>query len=77
MRQEEERRNREDEERRQKEQRWKDMQDQLDKEVSFIRRARHPGNKSYQEEDLKQSNKKLEQKTSDHNNVYFRGRRRS
>lgn len=34
MRQEEERRTREDDERRQKEQRWKDMQDQLDKEVT-------------------------------------------
>lgn len=33
LRREEERRNREDEERRQKEQRWKDMQDQLDREV--------------------------------------------
>lgn len=32
-RREEERRNREDEERRQKERRWKDMQDQLDREV--------------------------------------------
>lgn len=34
-RREEERRNREDEERRQKEQRWKDMQDQLDREVGL------------------------------------------
>lgn len=35
-RREEERRNREDEERRQKEQRWKDMQDQLDREVHLF-----------------------------------------
>lgn len=34
MRQEEEKRRREEDERRQKEQRWKDMQAQLDKEVS-------------------------------------------
>lgn len=35
-RREEERRSREDEERRQKERRWKDMQDQLDREVIFM-----------------------------------------
>uniref|UniRef100_H3CIG3 MAP7 domain containing 2b n=1 Tax=Tetraodon nigroviridis TaxID=99883 RepID=H3CIG3_TETNG len=52
-RQEEERRNREDEERRQKEQRWKDMQDQLDKEreEAFLR-AQREAEKKRQEREL-------------------------
>ncbi|XP_029698477.1 MAP7 domain-containing protein 2-like isoform X5 [Takifugu rubripes] len=51
-RQEEERRTREDEERRQKEQRWKDMQDQLDKEreEAFLRAQREAERKRQERE---------------------------
>ncbi|XP_070783928.1 LOW QUALITY PROTEIN: MAP7 domain-containing protein 2 [Enoplosus armatus] len=53
VRREEERRNREDEERRQKEQRWKDMQDQLDKEreEAFLR-AQKEAERKRQEREL-------------------------
>ncbi|XP_070842127.1 MAP7 domain-containing protein 2 isoform X3 [Chaetodon trifascialis] len=52
-RREEERRNREDEERRQKEQRWKDMQDQLDREreEAFLR-AQKEAERKRQEREL-------------------------
>ncbi|XP_056868965.1 MAP7 domain-containing protein 2-like isoform X4 [Takifugu flavidus] len=52
VRQEEERRTREDEERRQKEQRWKDMQDQLDKEreEAFLRAQREAERKRQERE---------------------------
>ncbi|XP_032360421.1 ensconsin isoform X3 [Etheostoma spectabile] len=53
VRREEERRNREDEERRQKEQRWKDMQDQLDREreEAFLR-AQKEAERKRQEREL-------------------------
>ncbi|KAM6971199.1 uncharacterized protein map7d2b isoform 4-T4 [Tautogolabrus adspersus] len=53
VRREEERRNKEDEERRQKEQRWKDMQDQLDREreEAFLR-AQKEADKKRQEREL-------------------------
>ncbi|XP_049912945.1 ensconsin isoform X1 [Epinephelus moara] len=53
LRREEERRNREDEERRQKEQRWKDMQDQLDREreEAFLR-AQKEAERKRQEREL-------------------------
>ncbi|XP_038588589.1 MAP7 domain-containing protein 2-like isoform X4 [Micropterus salmoides] len=52
VRWEEERRNREDEERRQKEQRWKDMQDQLDREreEAFLRAQREAERKRQERE---------------------------
>ncbi|CAK6970268.1 ensconsin isoform X4 [Scomber scombrus] len=54
VRREEERRNREEEERRQKEQRWKDMQDQLDKEreEAFLRAQREAERKRLEREQL-------------------------
>ncbi|XP_028425806.1 MAP7 domain-containing protein 2 [Perca flavescens] len=53
VRREEERRNKEDEERRQKEQRWKDMQDQLDREreEAFLR-AQKEAERKRQEREL-------------------------
>ncbi|KAM8822846.1 uncharacterized protein map7d2b isoform 7-T7 [Spinachia spinachia] len=52
-RREEERRNREDEERRQKEQRWKDMQDQLDRErEEAVLRAQREAERKRQEREL-------------------------
>ncbi|KAI3355505.1 hypothetical protein L3Q82_018340 [Scortum barcoo] len=53
VRREEERRNKEDEERRQKEQRWKDMQDQLDREreEAFLR-AQKEADRKRQEREL-------------------------
>ncbi|KAM4533592.1 uncharacterized protein map7d2b isoform 4-T4 [Odontesthes bonariensis] len=52
VRREEERRSREEEERRQKEQRWKDMQDQLDKEreEAFLRAQREADRKRQERE---------------------------
>nr|XP_040022765.1 LOW QUALITY PROTEIN: MAP7 domain-containing protein 2 [Gasterosteus aculeatus aculeatus] len=52
-RREEERRNREDEERRQKEQRWKDMQDQLDRErEEAVLRAQREAERKRKEREL-------------------------
>ncbi|XP_056289942.1 MAP7 domain-containing protein 2 isoform X2 [Pseudoliparis swirei] len=53
VRREEERRSREDEERRQKEQRWKDMQDQLDRErEEAVLRAHREAERKRQEREL-------------------------